>query len=153
MDTNQIQQARKLREEGQSLRQIAASLGVAPATVSRVLKNPTTVESSTLEKLRQERLKKLRHQNSKLALEVRRLKAEVVDGEKMKREVLACNSVVKLQILSAPIRVGPALGLTSEQIEGLNQALVDACNDLAFNKERPLETCPTCGGRMKENPQ
>src|SRR2546426_10359482 len=110
----QITRARALREEGKSFRTIAAALGVAASTVARALKNPTAAESSTLEKIRLERLQRLRHQNMKLALEVKKLKATIVDGEKVKREVLACNSVAKLQILSAPIRVGPALGLTQE---------------------------------------
>src|SRR5262249_46502075 len=86
-------------------------------------------------KLASERLKRLKHQNTKLSLELRKLRGQVVDGEKMKREVLAANSVVKQQILAVPVRDGPALGLTREQIAGLTKALVDCLNDLAYCRE------------------
>lgn len=148
----QVERAEKLRAEGKSLRKTAAALGVAASTVKRAFdQQKESGKNSTLEQIRKQRLIRLKHQNSKLALEVRKLKAQVVDGEKMKREVLDCNSIVKLQVLSAPIRVGPQLGLTQEQIAGLSQAIVEACNDLAFERERPPKNCPTCGERIRED--
>src|SRR5712692_4782102 len=99
----QVEQAQKLRAKGKSLRVIAAVIGVAAATVKRALdQNGDGGNRTTLEQIRKQRLIRLKHQNAKLALEVKKLKAAVVDGEKMKREVLTCNSVAKLQILSAP---------------------------------------------------
>src|SRR5712691_9801062 len=59
-----------------------------------------------------ERLKRLTHQNEKLNIEMQRLRGEVGPIEDFKHVVLRANSVVKLQILSVPIRVGPTLGLT-----------------------------------------
>jgi hypothetical protein len=111
---------------------------------------PATAQPSSLEQLRKHRITRVRRQNEKLALELRKAKGELVPREGLVREVLACNAVVKQQILSAPIRVGPGLGLTGEQIKGLSQELVNICNDLAFDRERPPETCPCCGRGMQE---
>src|SRR5438309_1873513 len=90
---------------------------------------------ATTTKIAEARLTRLRHQNAKLGLEVRRLKGQVGDVEKHRREVLAANSTVKQQILAVPVRDGPALGLTREQIAGLTQALTECLNDLAYERE------------------
>jgi predicted transcriptional regulator len=153
MDTNQIERARALKGEGQSLRRIAAILKVAPTTVSRALKAPATGEFSTLEKIRQQRLIRLTHQNAKLALEVRKLKAQVVDGDQMRREVLNCNVTVKTQFLSLGPRMAPQLAPITEPREIaklLTDEVTSICNDLAYERERPVETCPTCGRGMKD---
>ena len=109
-------------------------------------------EAATDRLISKERLKRLTHQNEKLKIEMQRLRGEVGPIEDFKHVVLRANSVVKLQILSVPIRVGPTLGLTREQIAGLNQALTDSLNDLAFNDELKLqpEICPICGRGKRE---
>lgn len=89
---------------------------------------------ATTTKIAKERLRRLRHQNAKLALEVKKLKGQVGDVDKHRREVLSANSVVKQQVLAVPIRVGPQLGLTREQVEGIRQALVECLNDLAYSE-------------------
>ena len=86
-------------------------------------------------KLASARLKRLKTQNSKLDIELKRLRGQVGDVEKMKREVLVANQVVKQQVLSVAIRVAPALGLTPEQVAGFNAALTDCLNDLAYERE------------------
>jgi hypothetical protein len=86
-------------------------------------------------RLASERLKRLRHQNSKLNLELRRIRGEVGDLDKIRREVLAANAVVKQQVLAVPVREAPILGLTREQTAALLQALTVCLNDLAFQGE------------------
>jgi hypothetical protein len=98
-------------------------------TVSKEVKATTTQIAS-------ERLKRLRHQNSKLALELRKIRGQVGDLDKIRREVLAANSIVRQQILAVPVRDGPALGLTREQVTSLTAALVEALNDLAYEREK-----------------
>src|SRR2546426_10625275 len=88
-------------------------------------------KETTAGRISQARLTRLTRQNEKLEIEVQRLRGEVGPLEEFKQVVLRANSVVKLQILSVPIREGPRLGLSGEQITGLNQALADSLNDLA----------------------
>jgi hypothetical protein len=107
---------------------------------------------TTAKRISQARLLRLTRQNEKLEIEEQRLKGEVGPIEDFMPMVLRANSLVKGQILSVPIRVGPGLGLTREQIESIKQELVGCCNDLAFERERPVGTCPTCGGKLKEEP-
>src|SRR5262249_28150280 len=86
-------------------------------------------------KTAEERLKRLKKQNEKLALELKKAKGDSVSFEKHKREVLGYNSLVKQQIIAVPVRDGPGLGLTREQIAGLTKALTEALNDLAYERE------------------
>src|ERR1043166_1229869 len=67
-------------------------------------------------KTAEERLKRLKKQNEKLSLELKKAKSDLVPLDKPRREVLAANSVVKQQILAVPVRDGPALGLTPAQV-------------------------------------
>jgi len=96
----------------------------------------------------EERLKRLQNQNAKLQIEVQRLRGEVGPIEQFRQEVIKCNVTAKLQILAAPIRIGPEIGLTKEQTESIKHALVAACNDLAFENLRPVHECPTCGAKL-----
>src|SRR5215475_9359340 len=80
--------------------------------------------------LAEERLKRLKHQNRKLSLDVRKIEGEMVSLAEMKRVVLAANVVVKQQILAVPPRIALPLGLTREQVLGMTSALIDALNDL-----------------------
>jgi orotate phosphoribosyltransferase-like protein len=135
MNTEQIQRARELRKKGQSLRQIGAEVGVAAATVARALKNANAEESPTLEKIRQERLKKLRAQNERLRFEMRKIKTEWVRLEDIKAEVIKANFTVKSQLLALPSRVAVRLtGITKAyEIERLLRTeITDALNELAY---------------------
>jgi hypothetical protein len=97
-------------------------------TVSKEVKATTTQIAS-------ERLKRLRHQNAKLLLDIRKIKGQVGDLDKIRREVLAANAIVKQQVLAVPVREAPMLGLTREQTAALLQALTVCLNDLAFQRE------------------
>lgn len=90
----------------------------------------------------EERLKRLKKQNEKLTLELKKTKGDSVSFEKHKREVLAANSTVKQQILAVPVRDGPTLGLTKEQILGLTESLKQALNDLAYERTDRDSTAP-----------
>jgi len=151
LSQDQIDQARALREQGQSYRKIAAQLGTTDSRIMKALKQPTAEKTLLIDQIRQQRLVRLKHQNSKLAVEVKRLHAATVDAEEMKRHVLACNSIVKLQLLSLPQRVGLELGLTPEQVASLKQSVQECCNELAYERERLPQTCPTCGEARKEH--
>src|SRR5690242_7471458 len=91
---------------------------------------PATEQPSSLEQLRKHRITRVRRQNEKLAIELRKAKGELVPREGLVREVLACNATVKQQVLSVPIRIGPESGLTHEQVKALSRALVECLNDL-----------------------
>src|SRR4030095_4355455 len=66
-------------------------------------------------RLASERLRRLKQQNSKLSIDLRKMRGEVGDLDKIRREVLAANAIVKQQVLAVPIREAPILGLTREQ--------------------------------------
>jgi len=103
------------------------------------------------------RLVRLGLQNEKLQNEVRKLKGQVGDIDKFKREVLAANAVVKQQILAVPFRLMEILAGISESREiarVLHETLVEALNDLAYEREheaRP-DVCPCCGQKKDEAP-
>ncbi len=89
-------------------------------------------------RLASERLRRLKHQNSKLSLELKKLRGQVGDIDKFKREVLAANQVVKQQILAVGPRLAPQLASISDPRELgrlLTEALVEALNDLAYERE------------------
>lgn len=90
-------------------------------------------------KLAQERLTRLKQQNSKLRLDLKKTKGEVGDIEQLKRSVLAANHTVKQQLLALPSRLAPRLvGLSDkgEIIRLLTAALSEALNDLAYENEK-----------------
>ena len=92
---------------------------------------------ATTTKIAEERLKRLRHQNSKLSLEVRKLKGQLAPIEELKREVLAANQVVKQKLLSLPTRLAPPLAGNSNpaEIEALiREAITDAVNELCYEQ-------------------
>jgi hypothetical protein len=113
-----------------------------------------TEQPSTLEKIRVQRLTKYKHQNSKLAIEVTKLKGQVGDVETIKREVLAANATVKQQLLALPYRLNDTLASTNEPREVarlLTQAIVEALNDLAYGElyQPEEDICPLCSGRKE----
>src|SRR5215510_13497254 len=137
MDKKQLEQAHALRRQGQSFRQIARAMGVAPATVGRALAYGVD-SSSTIERIREERLKKLRHQNDKLHLELQRLKASVVNVEEIKQSVIKANTVVKTQFLALGPRLATALASISDAREIsrlLTQEITAVLNELAYESE------------------
>jgi hypothetical protein len=109
-----------------------------------------TGQPSTLEKIRVQRLAKYRHQNSKLAIEVKKLKGQVVSAEDLKQEVLAANTTVKTQMLALPFQNADKLAAETDPREiqrMLYDAVVQCLNDLAYERERPPQPgiCPCCG--------
>ena len=99
----------------------------------------------------EERLKRLQNQNAKLLIEIQRLRGEVGPIEEFKQEVLRANAVVKTQLLALPYRLSSQMASATDERECtklMEAAIVQACNDLAFEREQPPETCPTCGGKV-----
>ena len=101
------------------------------------------------------RLQRLQHQNEKLQIEVRRLKAEWVPFESIKSDVLRANATVKQQLLALPYRLSESLAQVSEPREVariLREALVQCLNDLAHGREQEAQPdiCPCCGQRKGE---
>jgi hypothetical protein len=102
------------------------------------------------------RLTRLTRQNEKLEIEVQRLRGEVGPIEEFKQMVLKANAVVRLQFLALSHRLSPTLAPLSDPRDIqriMDESVIQACNDLAFERERPQETCPTCGTTMKEKPE
>jgi hypothetical protein len=90
------------------------------------------------QKLAQERLRRLRHQNRALVLTIAEKKGEVVSADELKRLVLSANASVKQQILAIPFRISESLASITEPREiarVLHQALTAALNDLAYERE------------------
>jgi predicted nuclease with TOPRIM domain len=88
--------------------------------------------------LQDERLKRLKLQNKKLDTELRKLRGQVGDIEKHRREVLAANSTVKQQVLAVPFRLSLQLAQTTDPAECariMGAALVECLNDLAYARE------------------
>jgi hypothetical protein len=107
----------------------------------------------TAGRIAEARLKRLTHQNEKLHIEVQRLRGEVGPIEAFKQMVLKANSVVRSQFLGLPHRLSSQMASTADPRECatiLEAAIVRICNDLAFEKERPPQNCPTCGRGMEE---
>ena len=106
------------------------------ATLSKHNRGVTT-------KITEARLKRLRLQNSKLMLELKRLKGEVVPAEDLKRKVLTANEIVKQRLLALPSKYALQIaGLTSPgEIEVLlRDGITEAINELAYEHggiERP----------------
>jgi hypothetical protein len=91
-------------------------------------------------KLAEQRLIRLRQQNAKLKLELRKLRGQVAPLEDIKRQVLAANQVVKNQLLALPDRLAmPLIYLTDPRDirRVLREGIVDALNDLAYEKAQP----------------
>jgi hypothetical protein len=94
--------------------------------------------SALTTKLAEQRLIRLKHQNSKLKIELRKLRGQVVPLEQLKREVLAANQVVKNQLLALPDRLAmPLIHLTDPRDirRVLRDGIADALNDLAYETE------------------
>jgi hypothetical protein len=101
-------------------------------TVSKAVKATTT-------KITEERLKRLRHQNAKLSIEVKRLRGQLAPVEEVKRAVLAANTVVKQRLLALPSKLALQLSLLTNpaEIEALlREQLTDTINELAYEQER-----------------
>lgn len=153
----QVQRAEKLRAEGKSLREIAAAIGVAAATVKKALdQKQESGTHSTLEQIRKQRLIRLKHQNAKLEGELKKMRAEWVPLEQIKRDVTACDAVVKAQFLALGPMLAPQLATMTEPREIaklLTDAVTQTCNDLASNGklwELPEDHCLVCGTKTKE---
>jgi hypothetical protein len=105
----------------------------------------------TTARIGEARLVRLRLQNEKLNNEVRRLKGEVAPVEQIKAEVIRANMTVKVQFLSLGPRLSPALASMSDSHEisrMLTREIEQICNDLAYSKEVPPQSCPTCGAKL-----
>jgi len=93
-------------------------------------------------KTAEERLKRLKKQNEKLALELKKAKGDSVSFEKHKREVLAANAVVKQQLLAVPFRLATQLAAIDDPREVsrvLTAALTECLNDLAYERDQEKE--------------
>jgi hypothetical protein len=100
-------------------------------------KSPSEEQPSTLELIRKQRLMKLKHQNSKLKIEVRRLKGEVAPVEQIKGQVIQANLVVKTQLLALPVRLADQMAHTTEPsacAKILQEAIIEALNNLAYER-------------------
>src|SRR5262245_37198904 len=85
--------------------------------------------------LSQERLKKLRAQNKKLALDLKAKAGGLVDLEDIKRKVIAANVSVKNQVLAVIERAN----LPRESKLALRQEMIRALNDLAYEEMHNAE--------------
>lgn len=89
-------------------------------------------------KLATARLKRLNTQNSKLNIELRKLRGQVGDINAHRREVLAANSVVKQQVRALAFRLAPTLAATDDprEVQRILLEAIDECmNDLAYERE------------------
>jgi hypothetical protein len=101
-----------------------------------------------MEAIRRERLLKYKLGNAKLGVEVQKLRAQVGNIEAFKQEVIAANTLVKVQLLAIPYRLNERLASETNPAEVarvLTQAITAALNDLAYSREQPVDSCPTCG--------
>jgi hypothetical protein len=124
-------------------------------TKSHSARKPTAEQPSSLEVLRKHRITRVRRQNEKLALELKKAKGELVPVDAMKHEVLAANAVVKSQLLALPRRLADQMAIVSEARECariLETSIVQCLNDLAYGTPPEDGTCPCCG-KMKEKPE
>src|SRR5262245_9941545 len=130
----QVARAEQLRAEGQSLRRIAAVIGVSVSTVKRALDQTRDGgESSTLEQNRRQRLIRIKKKSEKLEGELKKMRAEWVPLEQIKREVTACEVVVRTQLLGLGPRLAPQLAAMSEPGEIarlVTDEVTRTCNDL-----------------------
>jgi hypothetical protein len=116
---------------------------------------PATVPPSSLEQLRKHRITRVRRQNEKLALELKKTKGELVPLEPFKAEVIRANTVVKTQFLSLGPRLAPALALVADprEISRLITLEVEqVCNDLAYGTEKSVDEqgrCFLCGAKKE----
>ena len=113
---------------------------------------PAKEAPSSLETLRRHRITRVKRQNEKLGLELKKTKGELVSREGLVREVLAANAIVRQQFLALPFRLADQMANALDPRECariMRAAIVSCCNDLAFEKERPPDTCPTCGRAME----
>ncbi len=95
------------------------------------------IYSATTTKLAQERLKRLKHQNKKLVLEISEKTGRVVSADDLKREVLAANATVKQQLLAIPYRECDRLASETNPAEVariLTAVITEALNDLAYER-------------------
>lgn len=106
-------------------------------------------------KIAEARLLRLRHQNSKLSIELKKLRGAVVPVEHLKRTVLGANLIVRNQLLSLPDRLSlPLVHLTDPREIRLllRESIVDCLNDLAYERE---STAPPSaernGGETKDS--
>jgi hypothetical protein len=115
-------------------------------TLSKKVKSLTT-------KTAEARLAKMRLQVDRLRMENKRLKGEVGPIDKFRREVVQCNVTVKTQFAALGPRLAPQLATMADPREIaklLTDEVTSICNDLAYERERPINTCPTCNARLTE---
>jgi hypothetical protein len=89
-------------------------------------------------RLASERLRRLKQQNSKLSLDLRKMRGQIGDLDKIRREVLAANAVVKTGLLALPFRLSTRLAALTDPREihaELERELIGVLNDLAFSGE------------------
>jgi hypothetical protein len=85
-------------------------------------------------RLAAERLKRLRRQNERLRIELKREKGDLVSFEAIKRQVLAANTSVKNQIFAVIER---ADYLPREHRLQLKREMIQALTDLAYERGVP----------------
>lgn len=80
--------------------------------------------------LAQERLKRLRLQNKKLALDQREREGTLVDRQEFMNQVLAANHIVKQHLLAVIERAE----IPPDSRVRLRQQMIDALNELAYER-------------------
>jgi hypothetical protein len=114
-----------------------------------------TSKQTTASRISEARLARLTHQNEKLALELKKLKGQVVDIDQHIANVRRANVVVKTQFLALGPRLASRLASLTDprDISQLITSEVEKiCSDLAYEetyKNQP-DICPMCGGRKEE---
>jgi hypothetical protein len=86
-------------------------------------------------RLANERLKRLKVQNQKLALDMRAREGNLVDREEFMRQVLACNATMKNQLLALPDRVAGELAVMTDPHairNRLRTSIIETLNELAY---------------------
>ena|SRR5437879_5545808 len=127
-----------------------------PADNEQGTAKPATPPPSSLETLRKHRIVRVRKQNEKLALELKKTKGELVPMEPFKAEVIRANTVVKTQFLSLGPRLAPTLASVLDPREishMLTAEITQICNDLAFGTEKYADEqghCLLCGAKKEE---
>jgi hypothetical protein len=96
-------------------------------------------KSSSLDELRRHRIVRVKRQNEQILLDLKRSRGELVSADAFKAEVVACNAVVRNQLLGLAFRLAPRLVNISEQTviqRILHQGIVSCLNGLAYEEQK-----------------
>src|SRR5438128_2698100 len=135
-----------------------AGAGTSKISLGMTMRRRKTMKTkppkeTTAGRISQARLTRLTRQNEKLEIEVQRLKGEVGPIETFKQEVLRANAVVKTQLLALPFRLADQLATATDSHDCsqiLQEAITQACNDLAYGTPAEDGICPCCGQKKEE---